>query len=66
MAARCEDFVMPFGKFAGKTLGDILAERPTYLDWLRDGHCGQGELAKAVNEMCEKYGAEIDRQIGED
>lgn len=59
MAAKCEDFVMPYGKHKGRTLGDILAENPSYLAWLHDGHCGQGTLAQAVAEMVEKYDHEI-------
>jgi uncharacterized protein (DUF3820 family) len=58
-----EDMVMPFGKHSGQTLGDILAKNASYLDWLNDGHCGQGVLAEAVKAMCEKYAPEIEVDI---
>jgi uncharacterized protein (DUF3820 family) len=60
-----EDTVMPFGKHSGKTLGDILAEDPGYLDWLRDAEIRSNRLRQAVDEMCEKYAAEIERAVGD-
>jgi len=60
-----EDQRMPFGKHSGKTLGDILAADPSYLDWLRDAEIRSDRLREAVDAMCEKYGAEIDRAIGD-
>jgi uncharacterized protein (DUF3820 family) len=60
-----EDTIMPFGKHQGKTLGDILAEDPSYLDWLRDAEIRSERLRQAVDAMCEKYAAEIDRAIGD-
>jgi len=58
-----EDFRMPFGKHRGKTLGDILAENPTYLDWLADAEIRSPELAAAICEMNAKYSAEIERAL---
>jgi hypothetical protein len=55
---------MTFGKHKGETLGEILADDPTYLDWLRDAEIRSTDLADAVEEMNEKYAAEIERAIG--
>lgn len=63
MSSAPEDVVMPFGKHQGKTLGDILAEAPGYLDWLRDADIRSDRLREAVAEMCEKYAAEIERSV---
>lgn len=60
-----EDQRMPFGKHQGKILGDIVAEDPSYLDWLRDANIRAPRLREAVDAMCEKYSAEIDRAIGD-
>lgn len=60
-----EDVVMPFGKHSGKTLGDIVADDPSYLDWLRDADIRSNRLRQAVDAMCEKYAAEIDRALGD-
>lgn len=61
-----ENVVMPFGKHKGETLGDILADDPTYLDWLKDADIQSDRLREAVGAMCEKYAAEIERAIGDD
>jgi uncharacterized protein (DUF3820 family) len=61
----CEDFEMPFGKHKGKTLSVILDEDPCYLDWLRDADIRSDALRAAVDEMNEKYAAEIERAIGD-
>ncbi len=63
MSSRPEDVTMPFGKHSGKTLGDILAEDPSYLDWLRDADIRSAAVREAVDEMCEKYAAEIERAV---
>jgi hypothetical protein len=57
-AGKPEDVVMPFGKFKGRTLGDILAERPSYLAWVQ-GLELRDKLREAVDAMCEKYDREI-------
>jgi uncharacterized protein (DUF3820 family) len=59
----CEDVEMPFGKHKGETLGEILQTDPTYLDWLQDADIRSDSLAEAIEEMNEKYTAEIDRAI---
>lgn len=61
----CEDVKMPFGKYKDKTLGDILADDPGYLDWLRDCEIRSTSLRAAIDEMNEKYAAEIERAIGD-
>lgn len=60
-----EDFIMPFGKYRGQTLGDILAGDPKYLDWLAGLDNLRAPLRAAVDDMVEKYGAEIDRAMVE-
>jgi len=60
-----EDMTMPFGKHQGKTLGDILAEDASYLDWLSGADIRSPRLKQAIEEMCEKYAAEIERAIGD-
>lgn len=61
-----ENVVMNFGKYKGKSLGDILADEPSYLDFLADADIHTAGLRDAVNAMCEKYEAEISKAIGED
>lgn len=56
---------MPFGKHQGKTLGDILASDPAYLDYLNGIDIRNPTLAAAIAEMNEKYAAEIERAIGD-
>lgn len=60
-----EDLIMPFGKHQGKTLGDILASDPAYLDYLNGIDIRNPTLAAAIAEMNEKYAAEIERAIGD-
>jgi hypothetical protein len=60
-----EDFVMPFGKYKGETLGDIAASDPAYLDWLAGLDNLYEDTRKAVDAICEKYAAEIERAIGD-
>lgn len=31
---RDRDFVMPFGKYKGETIGDLIFDDPGYLEWL--------------------------------
>ena len=61
MSYRPEDCIINFGKHKGKTLGDILAEDAGYLDWLSDANINSPRLKQAVDEMCEKYTAEISK-----
>lgn len=65
LVMNCEDVEMPFGKHKGKTLSVILDEDPRYLDWLRDADIRSSSLRAAVDEMNEKYAAEIERAIGD-
>lgn len=65
MSQRCEDVIMPFGKYKGETLGAILADNPAYLDWLADADFYSVTLAVAVADMCRKYAAEIDAAVEE-
>jgi uncharacterized protein (DUF3820 family) len=30
------NYIMPFGKYGGKTVGDIYSEDPQYLSWVWD------------------------------
>lgn len=60
-----EDQLMLFGKHKGKTLGDILAEEPSYLDWLADADITNNRLREAFAAMNEKYAAEIERAISD-
>jgi uncharacterized protein (DUF3820 family) len=54
-----EDVQMPFGKHRGKTLGDILAEEPSYLAWLSDADIQSAVLREGVRKMCERYEHEV-------
>jgi uncharacterized protein (DUF3820 family) len=60
---KCEDVKMLFGKHKGKTLGDILADDPAYLDWLSDADITNQTLRQGVEQMNEKYAAEIERAV---
>lgn len=61
-----ENVVMNFGKYKGKSLGEILADDPSYLDFLADADIHTAGIRRAVDLMCEKYEAEISKAIGED
>ena len=50
--------LMPFGKYKGKTLGEIADEDVLYLDWLV-GVQVWGKAGEAVKLLCEAYAAEI-------
>jgi len=63
-ASRPENVIMPFGKYKGKQLGQILADDPLYLDWLVGAEIRSERLAFAVAEMCKKYEPEIERAMG--
>jgi uncharacterized protein (DUF3820 family) len=50
---RAGDFKLPFGKYAGWTLDDILEDNPGYLDWLGSQTWLYGPTKKAVHEYLE-------------
>lgn len=60
---KIEDVEINFGKHKNSTLGEILADDPGYLDWLRGIKIDRADLAQAVAEMNEKYAAEIERAL---
>jgi exodeoxyribonuclease X-like protein/putative quorum-sensing-regulated virulence factor len=59
------DTVMPFGKYKGKTLGDIADEDLLYLDWLNGGVITSERLMIAVAGICEERRREIESLIDE-
>lgn len=60
-----ENFVMPFGKHRGKTLGQILDDDAAYLDWLVGLDNLREPLKSEVEQMNGKYEREIGEAVGE-
>lgn len=58
--------VMPFGKYRGKTLGEIADADILYLDWLNGQEIKSPALLKAIAQICADRSHEIDRAMGED
>ncbi len=54
-----KNYVMPFGKYSGRTLEDIAAQDVLYLDWLA-GLNLYPETKDAVTLMVQEYSADID------
>lgn len=50
------DFVMPFGKYAGCFLMDIKSEDPNYFEWLKtlDQEEGHEEFFKALEHISQE------------
>ena len=55
-----EEFVMPFGKYKGRTLGDIADDDLLYLDWLAGIELKDRRLQQAVWHICAKRTHEIE------
>lgn len=60
-----ENVVMPFGKYKGRTLGDIAADDVLYLDFLAGCDIKGRQLWKAIGEMCQRFAHEIDSALTE-
>lgn len=54
--------VMPFGKYRGKTLGEIAEIDVLYLDWVVD-KIKNRELLATVGAVCRIYAHEIDSAL---
>lgn len=59
---KSEDVIVSFGKYRGKTLGEIAAADMLYLDWL-NGRDLRPPLLEAVADLCERFGHEIDAEL---
>lgn len=58
---------MPFGKYAGRTLGDIEAEDVKYLDWLNGlSDIRDNKLVESVALLCVENAARIDAEVLDD
>lgn len=57
-----EQVVMFFGKYKGRTLGDIVAEDPGYIDFMVD-RVETPSLRVAMKAIHTKYSAEIEKAI---
>ncbi len=55
--------VMPFGKYARKTLGEIADADIRYIDWLQDAQVRSPQLAEAIAVLGIEYAREIDRAV---
>ena len=45
------EIMLPFGKFKGRTLGEVMHEEPTYLCWFYDTIEDQRELKAAMEAL---------------
>lgn len=41
-------FIMPFGKYKGEYLVDVLSEDPDYVDWVVENKIDIGDLQEAI------------------
>ena len=46
-----EKYIMPFGKYKGEYLADIIKEDPAYIDWVEDNNIDIGDLQKAIQVL---------------
>jgi uncharacterized protein (DUF3820 family) len=52
---------LPFGKYKGLTLGQVLEENPAYLDWMsRECDLREGRFAEAFGAVCCRYQERIE------
>jgi len=58
-----EDVVMPFGKYKGRTLGDIDDDDVLYLDFLAGCNIKSRRPWEAIGEMCRRFAHEIDSAL---
>ena len=42
---------MPFGKYRGKSVSEVLRQDPSYLTWFCDNVAGNGVLKEAIREL---------------
>ena len=54
MPLKPEHMVIPFGRYTGRTVGDIFNLDPAYLPWLRD-HAILPALADAIENFCDEH-----------
>jgi uncharacterized protein (DUF3820 family) len=55
--------IMPFGKYSGRTLGEITHADLLYLDWLNGRDNLRDPLLTAVALICAERSAEIDSLV---
>jgi len=65
--AIANDVIMPFGKYKGKTLGEIADIDLLYLDWLNDPSrkIKSKWLILSIAEICAERAHEIDNLVDE-
>lgn len=59
-------FVLPFGKYKGKTLGKIIIKDPAYIMWLIDGNVLKQGVTNEVFEAAYVEGLEKDDNYNDD
>lgn len=65
--AHFERVRMPFGKYAGRTLGEIARADVKYIDWLNGlSNIRSGELKLAIAAVAQAHEDEILRMVGDD
>ena len=62
-SGRSEEVVIPFGKYRGKSLGEIADADLLYLDWLNGLDNLKPRLMKAVADLCARRAREIDSML---
>jgi len=63
---KSEDVVMPFGKYKGRSLGEIADEDLLYLDYVNGFEDLRPPLLQAVADICARRGREIDALLSDD
>lgn len=60
-----DDIILGFGKYKGRTLGEIADADVLYLDWLRDQQIRDPRLRAAINDLCDRRSHEIETLLAD-
>lgn len=58
-----EEWIIPFGKYSGEKLGDVVDADPCYVDWFVDAKALTDDQREIVKEICNCYRAEIQEAL---
>ena len=46
-----DKFIMPFGKYKGEYIADVMSNDPKYIQWIIDNDIDIGDLLEAINRL---------------
>lgn len=44
-------YIIPFGKYKGEYLADVISEDPSYIDWIVSNNIEIGDLQEAIKVL---------------